>query len=168
GGAVADRTAALGMEGIGIRRSARPHPSVHRMHSPEALPALLPDADFVLLCAALTPQTRHLMGADEFARMKPGAGFINLSRGGLVDLQALCAGLAAGRPGGAIVDVTAPEPLPPDSPIWDTPGLVITPHVLSDDLEGYIPATLDIFFDNVRRHLEGRPLRNVVDLERGY
>lgn len=168
GGAIAERAAAMGMRVSGVRRSEQPHPSVHSMLRPEALHDALGDADFVLLCPALTSQTYKLFGEREYALMKQGSCFINMSRGGLVDLDALCAALRDGRLGGAVVDVTSPEPLPSESPIWDTPGLLITPHVLSDDLEQYIPATLDIFFDNVRRYIEGRPLRNSVDIARGY
>ena len=67
-----------------------------------------------------------------------------------------------------MIDVSYPEPLPADATLWDAPNLIITPHVLSDDIEHYIPRTLDIFFDNIRRYIEGKPLNNVVDLAREY
>ena len=100
--------------------------------------------------------------------MRPGAGFINMSRGGLVDPDALEQALRSGYLGCAHIDVTYPEPLPAGSSLWDAPNLVITPHVLSDDLEQYVPCTLDIFFENIRRHVAGKPLTNVVDLRREY
>ncbi|MBM3357385.1 MAG: D-2-hydroxyacid dehydrogenase [Betaproteobacteria bacterium] len=168
GGGAAAQAKQHGMRVIGIRRSGEPHPSVDEMHRPDALHSLLPRADIVLLNTALTSRTRFLMGEKEFALMKPGAGFINMSRGGLVEPKALEGALRSGHLGGAMVDVTLPEPLPADSTLWDAPNLIITPHVLSDDIEQYIPRTLDIFFDNVRRYLAGQPLRNVVDLEREY
>ena len=67
-----------------------------------------------------------------------------------------------------MIDVSYPEPLPADATLWDAPNLIITPHVLSDDIEHYIPRTLDIFFDNIRRYIAGKPLNNVVDLAREY
>ena len=168
GGGAAEQAKKVGMHVIGIRRSAQPHPAVDEMCAPDALHTVLPRADIVLMNTALTSQTRFLMGKKEFALMKPGAGFINMSRGGLVDPEGLEEALRNGHLGGAMIDVSYPEPLPADSPLWDAPNLIITPHVLSDDIEHYIPRTLDIFFDNIRRYLAGQPLRNVVDLEREY
>jgi phosphoglycerate dehydrogenase-like enzyme len=168
GGGAAEQAKRFGMRVIGIRRSGAAHPAVDEMHRPEALHELLPRADIVLLNTALTSKTRFLMGANEFARMKRGAGFINMSRGGLVDPAALEQSLRSGHLSGAMIDVTYPEPLPADATLWDAPNLIITPHVLSDDLENYVPRTLDIFFDNVRRYLKGEPLRNVVELAREY
>jgi phosphoglycerate dehydrogenase-like enzyme len=168
GGGAAEYAKQFGMKVLGIRRSGQPHPAVDEMHGLEALASLLPRADFVMVNIALTPDTRFLFGAKEFAAMKPGASFINMSRGGLVDPAALDAALRSGHLGNAIIDVTYPEPPPPDWPYWDTPNLIITPHVLSDDIEEYIPRTLDLFFNNVRRYLANEPLTNVVDLERAY
>ena len=168
GGGAAEQAKKVGMHVIGIRRTVRPHPAVDEMFGPDALHKVLPRADIVLLNTALTSHTRFLMAKREFALMKPGAGFINMSRGGLVDPQALEDTLRTGHLGGAMIDVSYPEPLPADSTLWDAPNLIMTPHVLSDDIEHYIPRTLDIFFDNIRRYIAGKPLRNVVDLEREY
>ena len=168
GGGAAEQAKKVGMRVLGMRRSGEPHPAVDEMHGPDALHALLPRADIVLLNTALTSKTKFLMGAKEFGLMKAGAGFINMSRGGLVDPEALEASLRNGHLGGAMIDVAYPEPLPAESTLWDAPNLIVTPHVLSDDIEQYIPRTLDIFFDNIRRYLEGQPLRNVVDLAREY
>jgi phosphoglycerate dehydrogenase-like enzyme len=168
GGGAAEQAKQLGMHVIGIRRSKQPHHAVDQMHGADALHRLLPKADIVLLNTALTSTTRFLMGREEFLRMKRGAAFINMSRGGLVDPKALEEALRTDHIGCAIIDVTFPEPLPADSSLWDAPNLIITPHVLSDDLHQYVPRTLDIFFDNIRRHLAGKPLTNVVDLKREY
>ena len=168
GGGAAEHAKAFGMNVLGIRKSRGAHPAVDEMHGPEALHALLPRTDFVLLNAALTPETRFLFGAREFALVRRGARFINMSRGGLVDPAALDAALRSGQLGGAMIDVSYPEPPPADWPYWDTPNLIITPHVLSDDIEEYVPRTLDLFFGNVRRLFDGQPLSNVVDLERQY
>lgn len=168
GGGAAEQAQRLGMHVIGIRRSRKAHPAVNEMHVGEALHRLLPKADIVLLNASLTSQTRFLMGRTEFSLMRRGAAFINMSRGGLVDPKALEEALRSDQLGCAIIDVTYPEPLPSDSTLWEAPNLIITPHVLSDDLDEYIPRTLDIFFENVRRCLAGEPLTNVVDVEREY
>lgn len=168
GGGAAEHAKAFGMRVLGIRRSRGAHPACDEMHGPEELHTLLPQADFVLLNAALTPETRFLFGEKEFGLMKRGAGFVNMSRGGLVDPNALDAALRSGQLGGAIIDVTYPEPPPAEWPYFDTPNLIITPHVLSDDIDEYVPRTLDLFFDNVRRLFNGQRLTNVVDLVRQY
>jgi len=168
GGGAAEHAKAFGMRVLGVRKSGRAHSACDEMHGSEALHALLPRADFVLLNAALTPETRFLFGPREFGLMPRGAGFVNMSRGGLVDPAALDAALRSGQLGGAIIDVTYPEPPPKDWPYFDTPNLIITPHVLSDDLEEYVPRTLELFFGNVRRLFNGEPLTNVVDLARQY
>jgi phosphoglycerate dehydrogenase-like enzyme len=168
GGGAATHAKNFGMRVIGTRRSGAPHPDVEQMHKPEALHDLLPQADFVLVNTALTPETRFIISDQEFALMRDGAGFVNMSRGGLVDPAALDRALRSGKLSGAIIDVTYPEPPPADWPYWDTPNLVITPHVLSDDIENYVPRTLDLFFNNLRHHFAGEPLTNVVDLGRNY
>lgn len=168
GAGAAERAKQFGMHVVGIRRSGAPQPHVDRMHTPDELHALLPQADFVLVNTALTPETRFLFGEKEFGLMRKGAGFVNMSRGGLVDPAALDAALRSGHLSGAVIDVTYPEPPPPDWPYWETPNLLITPHVLSDDIEHYVPRTLDLFFDNVRSFLAGKPLTNRVDLGRNY
>jgi phosphoglycerate dehydrogenase-like enzyme len=168
GSGIARHAKDFGMRVLGIRRSGAPQPHVDEMHPPGALHALLARADFVVLNTALTPETRFLMGAREFALMRRGAALVNMSRGGLVDPAALDAALRSGQLGGAMIDVTWPEPPPEDWPYWDTPNLIITPHVLSDDIEAYVPRTLDLFFGNLRRYFAGEPLTNLVDLERNY
>jgi phosphoglycerate dehydrogenase-like enzyme len=168
GGGAATHAKNFGMRVIGTRRSGAPHPDVEQMHKPEALHDLLPQADFVLVNTALTPETRFIISDQEFALMRDGAGFVNMSRGGLVDPAALDRALRSGKLSGAIIDVTYPEPPPADWPYWDTPNLVITPHVLSDDIENYVPRTLDLFFNNLRHHFAGEPLTNMVDLGRNY
>jgi phosphoglycerate dehydrogenase-like enzyme len=168
GGGVAEHARAFGMRVLGIRRSGAPHPHVDRMHRADALHELLPQADFVMLNTALTPDTKFLIGARELGLMKAGASLVNMSRGGLVDPAALDAALRSGHLAGAMIDVTLPEPPPADWPYWDTPNLMITPHVLSDDIEHYVPRTLDLFFSNLRRYFAGEALTNVVDLERKY
>lgn len=168
GGGVAEEAKHLKMHVLGVRRTGQPHPFVDEMYRPEELGRVLPRADIVIVTAAFTSTTRHLMGPKEFRLMKPGAAFINMARGGLVDYEALAERLTTGALSGAVVDVTAPEPLPADSPLWDTPNLIITPHVMSDDLDRYVPRTLDVFMANVRRYVAGDPLMNRVDVTLEY
>jgi glyoxylate/hydroxypyruvate reductase A len=162
GGAAAARARRLGLRVFGIRRSGRPHRHVDRMFRPAALDRLLPRADFVLITAPLTPETRGLVGRRQLDFMKPEAGLINMGRAGIVDYDALREKLAGGELSGAVLDVFEPEPLPPTSPLWHTPSLVMTPHC-SSDAPDYAARTLDLFFANLGRYLAGRSLRNVVD-----
>jgi phosphoglycerate dehydrogenase-like enzyme len=168
GAGAAEKAKQFGLNVIGIRRSGKPQPHVDEMHKPEALHSLLPKADFVLVNTALTPETHFLFGEKEFGLMRKGGGFVNMSRGGLVDPAALDGALRSGHLSGAVLDVTYPEPPPEDWPYWETPNLLITPHVLSDDIEHYVPRTLDLFFNNIRSFFDGKPLTNEVSLDRNY
>jgi phosphoglycerate dehydrogenase-like enzyme len=162
GGAAAARARRLGLRVLGVRRTGKPHRHVDRMFRPEALDRLLPEADFVLVTAPLTPATRGLLGRRQLDLMKPEAGLINMGRAGIVDYDALADKLTRGELAGAILDVFDPEPLPSTSPLWHTPNLIMTPHC-SSDAPDYADRTLDLFFENFRRYLAGRPLRNEVD-----
>lgn len=157
----------FGLHVIGIRRTGRPHKSVHEMHKPAALRRLLPRADFVLMTAPLTAQTRHMLGAAELALLKRGAGVINYSRAGLIDYDALRVRLDK-RELSAVLDVYDPEPLPSSSPIWQTPNLIMTTHSSSDDPDVYTPHTLDLVFRNMARFIAGKPLVNRVDPKLQY
>jgi len=168
GGAIAAAAHGLGIRTIGVRRNVRPTRNFDAVIGLEDLKNAVATADFVVLAIPLTPTTRHLMNADLFARMQPHASLANFGRGGLVDHDALRTALIAGSLGGAVIDVTDPEPLPADSPLWDTPRLIITPHLSCDDPESYVPRTLDLFLDNIRRRVEGRPIRNRVIHGRAY
>jgi D-2-hydroxyacid dehydrogenase (NADP+) len=128
---------------------------------------VLPHADYVVIAAPETPATKHLIGAGELARMKPGARLINVARGTLVDEAALIRALNEGRLGGAALDVAETEPLPAESPLWSTRNLFITPHTsaISDRLWERESALL---MDLLERWFDGREMYNRVDLERGY
>ena len=108
-----------------------------------------------------------MIGAEEFARMKPGARLVNLARGALVDEPALVAALRSGRLAGAALDVFAEEPLAASSPLWDLREVIVTPHT-SGLAPGYWERAMEQFVDNLRRWLAGEPLRNVVDKRAGY
>jgi phosphoglycerate dehydrogenase-like enzyme len=168
GGAAAEKAKGLGMRVLGVRRNARPHRYVDEMFGPDGLDQVLPRADFVLVTIPLTSETENMIGRRELNLLRPHAGLINLGRAQVVDYEALIEKLDRGELSGAILDVFDPEPLPSDSPLWKTPNLMITPHVASDDWDEYMPRTLDLVFENVRRFFDGRPLKNKVRRHLGY
>jgi phosphoglycerate dehydrogenase-like enzyme len=168
GGAVALAARHLGMSVLGVRRSAVAHDMADETFPVDQLDSVLPRADIVVLAAPLTGETRNLMDRSRFNRMKRGAGFFNFGRAGSVDHEALVASLENGRLSGAVIDVVESEPLSPSSPLWRAKNLIITPHVTSDDLEHYLPKTLDLVFENAKRLESGQLLRNVVDPTRQY
>jgi phosphoglycerate dehydrogenase-like enzyme len=158
----------FGMRVLGVRRSGRPHRWVHRMFTPKRLHDALRQADFVVVTVPLTPESRGLIGATALDRLPRHAGLVNLGRAGVIDYDALSRKLWARELSGAVLDVFPEEPLPPESPLWSTPNVILSPHCAVDDGRAYVPRCLDIFFDNLRRYLARRPLRNVVDPARGY
>ena len=165
----AKRAAALGMEVIAVREHGeRPSDrAVTKTLGPNDLGEMLQASDYVVLAAPLTPRTRALMNEDRLRQMKPDAYLVNVSRGALVDEAALVAVLNQGRIAGAALDVFAKEPLPPESLLWKTPNVLITPHsaALTEKLWQRHYALIS---ENLRRLLAGVPLLNVVDKARGY
>jgi phosphoglycerate dehydrogenase-like enzyme len=133
----------------------------------DRLDELLSASDIVVVAAPLTDETAGLIGAEQLTRMREDAWLINIARGRLLDELALRRALEAGWIGGAVLDVFSEEPLPPDSPLYGTPNVVITPHT-SWASDRVIERTVDLFVDNLRRDVAGEPLRNIVDLDAGY
>lgn len=168
GESVAERLMPFGVRIIGVRRSGAPSALAHEIHRPSDLGMLLPSADFLVLTCPLTDLTRGVIGERELAALPNGASVLNLARAAVMDYDALAAGLAAGHLAGAVLDVFDPEPLPSDAPWWDVPGLMVMPHISSDDAAGYVDRCLAIFGENFRRDLTGMPLTNVVDAAAGY
>ncbi|MCI4646061.1 MAG: hypothetical protein MRY64_14865 [Hyphomonadaceae bacterium] len=158
----ARRLRALGAHVTGIRRSAGPDPDADLILPPTELYSALGEADAVLLCVPLGPETEGLADAGFFAAMKPGALFVNVGRGKLVDEAALLAGLSAGRPGHASLDVVATEPLPEGHPIWPHPQITLTPHIAALT-EAAKHRTDTLFLDNLERHIAGTALRNLIE-----
>jgi phosphoglycerate dehydrogenase-like enzyme len=159
---------AIGMRVLGLRRSAAAGvDGVERVFGPEGLHALLADSDYVVLIVPSTRETEALLDAAAIGHMKPGAVLINIARGSVVDEVALVDALRSGHLGGAALDVVRQEPLPADSPLWDLPNVLITPHSMST-ASGENALLADLFCDNLRRYLAGAPLRNLVDKRRGY
>jgi phosphoglycerate dehydrogenase-like enzyme len=168
GEAAARAARQLGMTVIGVRRHAKPCPHADRVHTYDTLDDLLPMADYVVLAVPLTPETRRLLDGRRLALLKSTAGVINIARAAVADYDALRAALLEGKLAGAVLDVVEPEPLPPESPLWDTPNLIITPHVSCDDAERYVDISLDLWFGNLARFLRGEPLAGCVDASLGY
>lgn len=168
GGAVADLVKPLALRIIGVSRHGRPHPSVDQMVTPDKLDDVLPEADYVFVSTPHTAETENLISRKRLGRMKAGSGLINVGRAPVVDYAALIEQLESGRLSGAVLDVFDSEPLPADSKLWTVPNLMITPHVSADDGDSYVPLTLQLFFENMKRYVVGSPLRNVVRPELGY
>lgn len=168
GQAAARAARQIGLQVLGVSRSGRKVPGVNRVYRTSALDRLLADADFVVMAVPLTGETQSLLDRARLDRMKRDAGVINIARAQVVDYDALRDKLAKGELAGAVLDVVEPEPLPAESPLWETPNLIITPHISCDDAEHYIDITLDLWFENLARFLNGRALKNRVDPRRGY
>lgn len=138
-----------------------------RVGGPELLPELLRESDYVVLAAPLTPETQNMIDAAALGSMKAGAWLVNVARGGLVDERALLSALRDGRIGGAVLDTFRDEPLPPSSPFYDLPNVIVTPHT-SWSSGRVLDRSVELFCDNLRRYAAGEPLLNVVDPTAGY
>jgi phosphoglycerate dehydrogenase-like enzyme len=182
GGELARLAQALGMRVLALNRSGTRRPLKgylppgvgdadvripEKVYAMGDLRVMLPECDHVVVLLPLTPETRGIMNEAAFASMKPSAYFYNYGRGALVDETALIEALAEGRIAGAGLDVFAQEPLPPESPLWQMPNVIISPHIggLS---EHYDDRALGVFAENLRRYVAGQPLLNVVDRQAGY
>lgn len=142
-------------------------PWVDEIWPPSRLPELVERSDIVVVTTPLTAETHHLFDAAMLARMKPEAYLIVVSRGGIVDEPALAAALGEGRLAGAALDVTETEPLGPDSPLWDAPNLLLTPHLAGDSWQKE-RRCVEILRENLLRFAKGEALLNEVDKRRGY
>lgn len=168
GATIARRAKSAGMTVVGSKRDISvPVEGVDQLFASDAVNDLLPLCDFVVLAVPATPETAGLIGSAEIARMKPQAFLINIARGNVVVESELIEGLQAGTIAGAMLDVFEREPLPQDSPLWDMPNVIATPHV-SGNPTNYTERVFPIFADNIERFLKGQPLKNVVSLGRGY
>jgi len=164
---LARRAAAFGMRVWGVRRSGAAVPGVERVVPPDGLDEVLRAADVLAITLPFTPETQGLVGARELAMLPRGAFVVNVGRGGIVDETALAGAIQSGHLGGAGLDVFEQEPLPPSSPLWRLPGVIITPHV-GGSFPGFLDRAVPFFCDNLRRYLAGDALLNRVDVARGY
>lgn len=164
---LAHKAKAFHMRVLGVRRSDRPAPGFDGIFPRAALHDFLAECDFVVMSAPLTDETRGMLGEAEFRAMKPSAHYICFSRGGIADDAALLRALTEGWIAGAGLDAHGVEPLPPESPFWDLPNVIISPHNGATTPKTFERA-LDIFRENLDRWFAGKPLLNLVDKRLGY
>lgn len=160
--------AAMGARVLGFKLHAcEPFPPYSEIYTgDDGLDALLPQADAVLVCLPGSPFTKDMLDARRIGLMKPGSVLINIGRGSIVNTEALMAALRSGHIAAAGLDVTDPEPLPPDHPLWDCPNLLITPHI--SGLGASKQKHAEWFVENLRAYLEGRPQPGAVNREMKY
>ncbi len=163
---IAWRAQALGMKVIAVRKNPKPGDEVETWPL-ERLTDLFATADHIVACIPLTKESRHLIGERQFQAMKPDAYFYNVGRGPVVDEAALIAALREKRLAGAGLDVFEDEPLPADSPLWDMPNVIVSPHN-SPSTPRQDERVAALFLENLRRYRAGEPLLNVVDKTAGY
>ncbi len=168
GGAAARKLAPLDPHIIGVNRHGQPVDGCNEVFTLSEIDDVLPRADYLYLALPDTPETTGLMDRRRLDLLKPACGIVNIGRQAVMDYSALCEKLKNGRLAAAILDVFSPEPIAKDSELWDTPNLIITPHVSADDGDSYVPLTLDLFFRNLDRYLTGQELLNRVNPLLGY
>lgn len=157
----------LGLDVVAVTRTGKGSGPAAKIVPASQIDDVLPTADYLIITAPLTPQTRNLINRTRLAKLRKTAGVINVSRAPIVDYVALAELLNGGRLAGAILDVHNPEPLPSDSPLWTTRNLIVTPHISCDDPR-YVEMLLDAWFRNLARLVAGQSLANIVDREQGY
>ena len=157
---VARKLKAFDAHPLGVSRAAEADGDIAPVLPRERIREALAMSDAVVIATTADASSRHLVGAAEFARMKPGAYLINIARGEIVDESAMVAALRDGRLAGAGLDVTEVEPLPPESPLWDLPNVIVTPHVAGAGAKDY-DQQKNLFGQNLERFLAGRPLLNL-------
>ena len=168
GRAIAKRGHAFDMNVIGVDVNEVPKPDfVDELSLLDGLDDLMRRSDVVAVAAPITPETAGMVGPEQLRLLKPTAYLLVMSRGGIIDEDTLVQMLNEGQLAGAGLDVMATEPLPEDSPLWDTPNLLLTPHC-SGSSSYTSAAGRSIFYENLRRYLAKEPLTNLVDLKRGY
>jgi len=167
GRASAVKLAALGARVVGVHRREVEAPGVESIVPVERFAEAAADADAIVLCLPGTDATRGMLNAEVLAAAKPGVTIVNVGRGTTVDEPALIEALRSGKVGTAVLDVTASEPLASDSPLWDLPGVILSPHTAAASLDD-MRAVTELVAENARRLLDGEPLRNVVDTVEFY
>ncbi|SCL29195.1 Phosphoglycerate dehydrogenase [Micromonospora pallida] len=165
---LAEKCHAFHMRVVGLRgRPTIPAAGVERMYGPEQITQFAAECDYLVVAAPLTPTTRGMIDQRVFAAMRPTATIINISRGEIVDDEAMLAAVREHRIAGAGLDAHRVEPLPADSPWWTEPGVIVTPHNGATTPQT-VARAVDVFVDNVERYAQRRPLVNVVDKQSGY
>ena len=170
GGRFARLMNAFGCEMYAIKRTMTPPPEyIKEIHPMADLDLLLPDMDFVALCVPQGPDTRHVINAETLALMKPSAVVINVGRGSAVDCMALADALKNSCVAGAALDVTEPEPLPADHPLWSCKNCLITPHASGRSVQKDPHLRINaLWLENLEAFFNGKPLKNIVNIKTGY
>jgi len=167
GRAVAEKANVFGMRVVGVKRTVRPDDAAREfaeeLYPTGELHAALSGADYVVVTLPGTPETRRLVDAGAFRAMRPGAYFVNVGRGSVVDEVALVGALRDGRLSGAALDVFEAEPLPEGSPLWELPNVIVSPHATDNVVARLDDLQTDLFCENLRRYLAGEPLKNELD-----
>lgn len=159
---------AFGMNVLGCRRSGGNLPEVDQMYDIKGLNSMLSHCDYVVNTLPLTVETNHMIGEEQFNRMKPSTFYVNIGRGETTDTDALIRAIREQKIAGAGLDVFEQEPLPETSPLWEMENVIIAPHT-SGATDHYFDRAIEIFKDNLKSYLvDGRPHLNLVDLERKY
>ena len=164
---IAKRSKSLGMKVLATKRTMTTELFVDKLYTTDQLPQLLSLADFVVVTLPLTPETKNLFTADMFAKMKPSAYFINVSRGAIVNEADLISALKSQTIRGAALDVFEQEPLDSDSPLWEIPNLFISPHIAAKS-PYYIDRCLKLFIENLNKFLSNSQMLNIIDKQKGY
>lgn len=164
---IAKKAKGLGLQVLATKRNTSPEIFVDKMYSPDRLLEMLALCDFVVIALPLTEDTKDLLGIEHFTAMKRSAYLINISRGNVIRQDELVQALQDGLIQGAGLDVFAQEPLPEDSPLWEMPNVIISPHVAASS-PYYLDRAIKLFADNLARFANGGEMFNIIDKQKGY
>ena len=168
GGAMIRLLAPLGPKIIGVNRIGKAVDGCSKVITVDKIDGILPEADILYLAIPETSGTKNLISHKRLDLLKPSCGIVNIGRQSTMDYDALCEKLKTNKIAGAILDVFAPEPIEQNSKLWQTPNLIITPHVSADDGESYVRLTLDLFIKNLQLFISDKKLVNQIDKDFGY
>ena len=168
GSSMAKHIKSLGANVIGVNKRGKAVEGCNEVITIENIDSVLPKADFLYLAVPETPDTKNLISKEKLNMLKPTCGIVNVGRQPVMDYDVLCKKLTNNEIAGAILDVFTHEPLEASSKLWNTPNLVLTPHVSSDDNGDYVRLTLNIFIKNLKLFLEDKDLINKIDKKLGY
>jgi phosphoglycerate dehydrogenase-like enzyme len=168
GGSMIKLLSPLGAKIIGVNKKGGSVDGCSKIYTIDKIDNILPEADILYLALPETPETKNLINRKRLNLLKTTCGIVNIGRQSAMDYDALCEKLTKNQLAGAILDVFEPEPIETKSKLWNTPNLVITPHVSSDDGESYVRLTLELFIKNLKLFIEDKPLVNQIDKKLGY
>ena len=168
GSSMAKHISLLGANVIGVNKRGKKVEGCNKIIQIDNIDTVLPDADFLYLAVPETPETINLINKEKLDMLKPSCGIVNVGRQSAIDYDALCKKLNNNELAGAILDVFTQEPLNKDSKLWDTPNLIITPHVSSDDHGNYVKLIVNLFVKNLKLFIENKKLSNQIDKKLSY